>query len=93
MVPLQFLLSQKSAYVSGQVMTVGAGKASIVADWKKPMAEQVAVVTGASRGIGEKIATTLARDGATVIGLDVPAAEQPLSAVMDKINGTQFHCT
>jgi 3-oxoacyl-[acyl-carrier protein] reductase len=54
---LAFLLSAKSAYVSGQVVWIGAHGATAVAeevqDWAKPLDGKVAVVTGASRGIGE----------------------------------------
>jgi 3-oxoacyl-[acyl-carrier protein] reductase len=85
---LAFLLSPKSAYVSGQVIrigAVGATAAEPVADWTKPLAGKVAIVTGASRGIGEEIARVLHRDGATVLGIDVPQAANELRAVTQGI--------
>jgi 3-oxoacyl-[acyl-carrier protein] reductase len=85
--PMQFLLSPKSAYVSAQVLTVGAAKKPPAVDWKKPLAGKVALVTGASRGIGEKIAETLSRDGAMVVGLDIPALESDLNKLMQRIGG------
>jgi 3-oxoacyl-[acyl-carrier protein] reductase len=48
----------------------------------------VAVVTGAARGIGADIARTLARDGATVVCVDVPSAGAALAAVANSIGGT-----
>ena len=84
---LRFLASPKSAYVSGQVVRIGAGESAPVKDWDKPSAGRVAVVTGASRGIGASIARTLARDGAHVICLDVPAQGQDLAGVANEIGG------
>jgi 3-oxoacyl-[acyl-carrier protein] reductase len=87
---LAFFLSPKSAYVSGQVVRIGATgttEAQPVADLARPLAGKVAIVTGASRGIGEQIARVLHRDGATVLGIDVPQAASELQAVMREIDG------
>ena len=46
-----------------------------------------ALVTGASRGIGEQIARVLHRDGATVVGVDVPQAADELIAVTRELDG------
>jgi 3-oxoacyl-[acyl-carrier protein] reductase len=129
---LAFLLSARSAYVSGQVVHVaqphasgrtpaatdkaigGSAAASGVAggkaadgeaagdeaaggeaaggqiDWEQPLAGRTALVTGASRGIGEAIATVLAREGAHVIGLDVPALAADLERVAARLGGEAF---
>jgi 3-oxoacyl-[acyl-carrier protein] reductase len=87
---LGFLLSPKSAYVSGQVVRIGVHgttSAEPVADWTRPLSGKVAVVTGASRGIGEQIARVLHRDGAMVVGVDVPQAADALVALMDELEG------
>ncbi|MBP3036336.1 3-oxoacyl-ACP reductase [Arthrobacter sp. zg-ZUI100] len=85
---LRFLLSGKSAYVSGQFITVGSEAGVLPADWNAPLAGKVAVVTGAARGIGAAIARTLHRDGAAVIVVDVPAAGEQLAKVANEISGT-----
>ncbi|MBN48231.1 MAG: 3-oxoacyl-ACP reductase [Spongiibacteraceae bacterium] len=83
---LDFLLSYKSAYVNAQVIRVTAADQPQT-DAAKPLAGKRALVTGASRGIGAAIASTLARDGATVIGLDVEPMRADLEALMGKLAG------
>jgi len=84
---VRFALSPRSAYVSGQVIRVSKAE-TVDIDWAKPLAGKTAVVTGASRGIGEAIAHVLSRDGAHVICLDVPQQQADLDRVAGEIGGS-----
>lgn len=84
--PLQFFLSPKSAYVSGQLVRV-QGAEAVRVDWQKPLAGKTVLVTGAARGIGAAIAQVMARDGAKVVVLDIPPMADDLKQVAAQIGG------
>jgi 3-oxoacyl-[acyl-carrier protein] reductase len=89
---LDFLLSAKSAYVSGQTITVGPASAPEAAELDElaPLAGKTALVTGAARGIGAAMARVLARDGAHVICLDVPSAGDELAKIANEVRGEAY---
>lgn len=85
---LRFILSAKSAYVDGQVFRVGAADSAPPADWDKPLAGKVGIVTGAARGIGATIAEVFARDGARVVAIDVEQSADALAETAARVGGT-----
>ncbi|PKQ32189.1 MAG: 3-oxoacyl-ACP reductase [Actinobacteria bacterium HGW-Actinobacteria-2] len=84
---LSFLLQGRSAFVDGQSWTVGPAAATSAVR-ERPLTDRIVVVTGAARGIGAQIATVAARDGATVVCVDVPAGGEALAALTNQLGGT-----
>ncbi len=98
---LSFLLEGRSAFVDGQSWTVSPARDPIPEPGQDeqrapqrhdeppaPLAGRIVVVTGAARGIGAQIATVAARDGATVVCVDIPAAGESLAALANRLHGT-----
>ncbi len=86
--PVRFLTSDRSAYVNGQSIEVnGRAENDVDTPWRFPLDGKVALVTGAARGIGAQTSRILAREGATVIGLDLPSSDEELSEVARETNG------
>lgn len=84
---VNFFLSKRSVFVSGQFLPVDPNADIGQVDRVYPLSGKVALVTGAARGIGAQIARTLARDGAQVVGIDMPASGDALADVCNEIGG------
>jgi 3-oxoacyl-[acyl-carrier protein] reductase len=85
---LRFLLSPRSAFVTGQPITVTSAAKSKQLGYVRSLEGKVALVTGAARGIGEATARLLAGEGAHVVCLDRPDDDALVSKVAREINGS-----
>lgn len=84
---LGFVLQGRSAFVAGQPWHIGHASAEVTELATTPLTGKTVIVTGAARGIGAEIARTVARDGAFVIAVDVPAGGESLAAVANEVGG------
>jgi 3-oxoacyl-[acyl-carrier protein] reductase len=85
---LRFLLSARSAYVTGQVIRVRPAPTVVPESWDQPLAQKVAVVTGAAAGIGAATGAVLARDGAQVVCVDLVSRVDALATVANETGAT-----
>jgi 3-oxoacyl-[acyl-carrier protein] reductase len=90
---LRFLLSKASAFITAQPLHVSARASWDGQDpWVQPLADKVALVTGAAQGIGEATARWLAAEGAHVVCLDRPDDDAQLSIVARDVGGSMLLC-
>ena len=86
---LRFFASKRSAYITGQPVHIDTQvKTEFDAPAMRPLDGKVALVTGCARGIGASTIRALAREGAQVVGIDIPAADEPLTKLMAELGGT-----
>lgn len=85
--PLRFLLSARSAYVTGQPLRVSKSVKANDVTFTQPLAGKNVLVTGAARGIGAATARTLAAEGAKVFVLDRPDDLDAAAKLADSIGG------
>lgn len=85
---LRWLLDRRSAFVTAQPITITTLAATKrPAAFVRPLDGQVALVTGAARGIGKATAQALAAEGARVICVDRAEDSAEVSQVAQAIGG------
>lgn len=83
---LHFILSRRSAFISAQTFTISQRAKNNLPTYTTPLLSgKRIIVTGVARGIGLAIAQALTREGAQVIGIDVPTPS--LHTHMQRLNG------
>lgn len=86
---LRWLLERRSAFVTAQPILVSTlAKDARKPAYVRPLDGQVAIVTGAARGIGRSTARSLANEGAHVICVDRPEDGDETSSLARDIGGT-----
>ena len=89
---LRFLLSDRSAFVSGQPFLLRSTAPAVSPIWTRPLDGKRALVTGAARGIGKATARRLAMEGAHVFVGDRPDDAELVNDVAREIGGEAFLC-
>lgn len=80
-----FFLSDKSSFITGQVVEVGNTYGTSFLSPAKLLQDKTAIVTGGARGIGAAAARVLAREGAKVIIIDVPSSKEDAEKLAQEI--------
>ena len=89
---LRFFASPRSAYVSGQVISVSSRVRPSEDPLVRPLQGKIFVVTGAARGIGRAIAASAAREGAKVVVVDRPEDDTLGSEAAREVGGLYVPC-
>ena len=84
---IHFFISDRSVFITGQNLVADSGIQTVDYSNSGNLSGKWALVTGAARGIGADTARALAREGAKVIVLDIPQAEESLKEVAEEIGG------
>jgi 3-oxoacyl-[acyl-carrier protein] reductase len=89
---LRFLCSARSAFSSGQTLTLSKPKRVNSPVYEQPLAGKIAIITGAGRGIGAATARAYAREGASVIAVDRPGDHEVLEQLCAEIGAQPVLC-
>jgi 3-oxoacyl-[acyl-carrier protein] reductase len=82
-----YFLTDKSAFVTGQVLTTEAPETTPTETDLHFLSGKTAVVTGAARGIGQATAIALAREGARLLLVDRPTERDALESLARRLDG------